>query len=125
MAEICLEKTVPQTIDAKKRMLLNNRIALWDVCKACNVKGSLDSSIKNVEPNDIGSLINASRIKVIFFNGKKACQLFERHFKYNDIGVPDWICLPSTSPANTTRYEIKLDEWKKNVTKYLDCFKKG
>ena len=48
-----LDEPVPEAIDEKKHMLLNNHIAIWDVIQSCDIKGSSDSSIKNVEPTDI------------------------------------------------------------------------
>ena len=48
-----LDEPVPEAIYEKKHMLLNNHIAIWDVIQSCDIKGSSDSSIKNVEPTDI------------------------------------------------------------------------
>ena len=45
-----LKESVPHTIEEKKAMLLARRIALWDVIQSCDIKGSSDSSIKNVQP---------------------------------------------------------------------------
>ena len=44
---------VPQSIDEKKKLLLDNGVALWDVAQSCEINGSSDSSMKNVRPNDI------------------------------------------------------------------------
>ncbi len=41
---------VPQSIEEKKALLLRNHIALHDVIHSCDIIGSSDSSIKNVEP---------------------------------------------------------------------------
>lgn len=43
---------VPQSIAEKKALLLRNHIALHDVIHSCDIIGSSDSSIKNVEPAD-------------------------------------------------------------------------
>ena len=40
-------------------MLIQHNIALWDVIHSCNIKGSGDSSITDVVPNDIESIIKA------------------------------------------------------------------
>ena len=37
-------------IDEKKKLLLDNGVALWDVAQSCEINGSSDSSIKNVVP---------------------------------------------------------------------------
>ena len=49
---------LPYTIDEKKKLLLDNNIALWDVIASCDINGSSDSSIKNVVPNDISKILN-------------------------------------------------------------------
>ncbi|MCD7949831.1 MAG: DNA-deoxyinosine glycosylase [Erysipelotrichaceae bacterium] len=44
------------TIEDKKKFLLENHIALWDVIESCDIKGSSDSSIENVKVNDINRI---------------------------------------------------------------------
>ena len=56
IANICGE-AVPETIEEKKSLLLNNGIALWDVIHSCEIEGSADSSIKNAVPNNINYII--------------------------------------------------------------------
>lgn len=89
---------VPLTIDDKKAFLAQNRIALWDVIAACDITGSSDSSIKNVQPNDISGILSKCDIKQIFVNGKTAQRYYNQYIK-QAIGR-DAICLPSTSAAN-------------------------
>lgn len=93
-----LEYPVPISIDEKKSMLLENKIALWDVINSCNINGSSDSSISCVEPNKLEMITDKCDIQHIFLNGRTA----EKYFRlYNDIDCfPESICLPSTSPAN-------------------------
>ena len=64
-----------ETIEDKKAFLLEHHIALWDVIESCEIKGSSDSSIKDVKINDIQKLINESHIHKIYTNGQKAHQL--------------------------------------------------
>ena len=99
---------VPQSIEDKKSMLLENGIALWDVIESCEIKGSSDSSIKNVVPNNIESIINTTEIKAIFCNGTKAFQLYKKHIA--TIVNVKVFCLPSTSPANAGCSQQKLTE---------------
>lgn len=88
----------PVTIDEKKEMLLRNRIAIWDVIASCEIKGSSDSSIKNVIANDFTEILAGSFINRIFANGKTAEKLYNR-YAFPVTGVPI-TALPSTSPAN-------------------------
>lgn len=69
------ETEIPLTIQEKKAFLHNNHIAVWDVIQSCDIKGSSDSSIKNVIPNDLSQILDYANIKQIFVNGKKAEQL--------------------------------------------------
>ena len=102
---------IPQTIEEKKQMLLQNGIAIWDVIQSCDIAGSSDSSIKNVVPSDIGSILKNSGIKRIYANGNMAKKLYEKYI-LPEIGVPI-IGLPSTSPANAAYSLERLKEsWK-------------
>ncbi len=102
---------MPATIEEKKMMLIKNHIALWDVIKECDIKGSSDSTIKNVIPNDIAGLISKTKIKKIFANGTKAKMLYEKHcLESTKIMIEK---LPSTSPANASwKTEKLLNAWK-------------
>lgn len=88
----------PKTIEEKKRMILSNHFAMWDVIASCEISGSSDSSIKNVVPNDIGRLLKETEIRKIYTNGGTAHKYYQRYIK-KEIGRED-IQLPSTSPAN-------------------------
>lgn len=101
---------VPVTIEEKKRFLLDNYIALWDVLAECEIAGSSDSSIKNAVPNDADIILRSADIRQIFVNGKTA----EKY--YNGFLLPKTgmkaICLPSTSPANAAKSVNDLiSEW--------------
>lgn len=99
------------TIENRKECMLINCIALWDVIESCDIYGSSDSSIKNVKVNDIISIINDSKIKTVFTNGKKSHELYNKYcFRQTHIEA---ILLPSTSPANAT-YSLDrlLENWK-------------
>lgn len=89
---------LPQTKEEKKALLLTNKIAIWDVIKSCEIKGSADSTIKNVIPNDINLLLENSHIEKIFVNGSKALKLYQKYLF--PITKVEATLLPSTSPAN-------------------------
>jgi len=98
----------------KKAFLLEHQIALWDVLKACEREGSLDSNIKNPIPNDFAELFKSyPQIKAIYFNGDPAQKLFNRLVakKMGKLQIPQYR-LPSTSPANAIPYEKKLQHWR-------------
>ena len=61
------QEPIPETIDEKKHLLLRHHIAIWDVIQSCDIKGSSDSSIKNVEPVFLRNHPNARILPRIFF----------------------------------------------------------
>ena len=99
------EEDIPETIPEKKAFLLRNHIAVWDVIHSCDIVGSSDSTIKNVIPNDLSIVLDASEIEQIFVNGKTAEKYYRKYTKERI--QRDAICLPSTSPANAA---WKLDD---------------
>ena len=106
-----LKEPVPETIEEKKVMLLAHRIALWDVIQSCDIKGSSDSSIKNVQPTDIGMILEKTNVTQIYANGNKAGQLYKRD-QFPVTGIEATV-LPSTSPANAAWSLARLCEaWK-------------
>lgn len=114
---IILNEELPQTIEGKKRMLKRHNIALWDVASSCEIENSSDSSMKNVEPNDIGIILSAAQIEHIFLNGKTAGKLFEKFFK-EKFDIPFEI-MPSTSPANAVfSLERLRKEWNR-ISKFI------
>ncbi len=89
---------VPQTVAEKKELLHRYRVALWDVIASCRITGSADSSISEVQANDLRPLLAKNPIGAIFVNGKTAARYYKRLIE-PVIGRPA-VCLPSTSPAN-------------------------
>lgn len=113
MARLC-DSAVPETIEEKKHLILDNHFALWDVIHSCDVEGSADSSIKNVVPNDISEILQNSKVSRIFVNGRKAESLYKKYIEPNT-GIKA-VCLPSTSPANASWSEDRLAEyWKQQI----------
>ena len=60
---------VPQSIAEKKALLLRNHIALHDVIHSCDIIGSSDSSIRNVEPADLERILAVTGRVAILCNG--------------------------------------------------------
>lgn len=106
-----LNEKLPESVDDKKNMLLKHNVAVWDVIASCDIKGSSDSSIVNVVPNDIEKILLHTNIKNIFVNGKTAYKLYK---KYTEPKIHmNAVCLPSTSPANAAWSEKRLiEEWR-------------
>ena len=101
----------PNNIEEKKRLLLENGIALWDVIASCEITGSSDSSIRNVKANDLTHILEEANIRQIFVNGRTAEKYFKKYIKAQT-GI-DAICQPSTSPANAAWSVPRLvEEWK-------------
>lgn len=104
----------PCTIEEKKAFLLSHGIAVWDVIASCDITGSSDSSIKNVMPNDLTTILNVADIKQIYVNGKTAEKFYNKYIKKTL--EREAICLPSTSPANAAWSVERLTEsWKQII----------
>jgi TDG/mug DNA glycosylase family protein len=107
------------TLDYPARidLVLQSRVALWDVLASVERQGSLDSAIVGDSeiPNDIlGFLGSHPGITHIFFNGAKAESAFMRHIGGS---IPArrvrLVRLPSTSPANAaTPFSAKAEAWR-------------
>ncbi|KFL33053.1 MULTISPECIES: DNA-deoxyinosine glycosylase [unclassified Sulfurospirillum] len=102
---------LPLTIEAKKAMLLEHRIAIWDVIHSCEITGSSDSSIKNVVPMDFTTLLQEASIKHIYANGATAEKLYQKYCEATTLR--SIIKLPSTSPANAAwSLEKLIEAWR-------------
>lgn len=103
-------RDVPATIAEKKALLLDNRVALWDVIASCEIAGASDSSIRNVVPADVGRILRESPIERLYANGKTAERLYRRYLE-GQIGMKI-TALPSTSPANAAySLERLIEAW--------------
>jgi hypoxanthine-DNA glycosylase len=108
--------------EEKIAFLKDKNIALWDVLYSCHREGSLDSNIKNEEPNEIESFVKCHpTLRLIVCNGTKAYKSYQKYIGPNRFPELEVIKLPSTSPVpgkyNKT-LEGKLQEWKK-IKEYL------
>jgi hypoxanthine-DNA glycosylase len=102
---------IPDAFTEKISFIQQNKIGLWDVIANCERKGSLDIHIKNHKENDIPALLQQfPKIKKILFNGKESHRYFMK--KFGNIDEIEFHLMPSTSPANTIKFEIKLVAWK-------------
>ena len=115
--------------EVEKKLLIANKIALWDVVASCRRVGSLDSAIRaeTVAPNDFESFfMEHPRVSRVFFNGGKAEELYRRLVLGEGRGncgacqaLPDdltYVRLPSTSPAMASlSFDEKLEMWRSAI----------
>lgn len=99
--------------DMRTAALTAHGIAVWDVLRSCRRIGSLDSAVEpdSMVANDFQRFFNRHpSISRVFFNGAAAEKNFNRLVRV----MPDFQYrrLPSTSPAQTMRYEDKLAAWR-------------
>ena len=105
-----LDEPLPDTIEEKKHMLFKNHIAIWDVIQSCDIKGSSDSSIRNVTPTDIRKILETADIKQVYANGNKAGALYKKY--QLPLTQKEAVVLPSTSPANAAwTFERLCEAW--------------
>ena len=100
LAQIFEESAVPSTTQERLEFVFRHGVALWDSIHSCEITGSSDSSIRNVRPNDIASLLTQTGITKVYCNGRKAYDLYGR-FCQGKTGVSA-VLLPSTSAANAS-----------------------
>jgi hypoxanthine-DNA glycosylase len=103
----------------RKAVLIENRIAVWDVLQSCSRKGSLDSNINlaTIVINDFADFFTEYQaINQVFFNGKMAEKLYHKHIfpaLNHRFSYLEYQCLPSTSPAYASlNLEKKIEAWK-------------
>ena len=110
MAQV-LDCAVPESVEQKKTMLLTHHVAVWDVIASCEITGSSDASIRDVVPNDLSSILSHADIQVIYTNGSKAHQLYQKYIY--PVNGREAHLLPSTSPANAGySLERLVEAWK-------------
>lgn len=103
--------------DDRVAALGGHGLAVWDVLRSCRRVGSLDSAVEpaSMVANDFRALFDEHpHITRVFFNGAAAEKNFNRLVRV----APDlrYRRLPSTSPAQTMRYEDKLAAWRQAIT---------
>lgn len=106
----------PKTIEERKAFLIKNKIALYDVVFACDIYGSSDATIENVEPINLEEILTEyPNVKKIYTTGKKAKELYDKYL-LPQTGI-EAISLPSSSSANASMSLDKLVEAYKVILK--------
>ncbi len=104
--------------EPRLKTLLRHRIGLWDIIGTCKREGSLDSNIRNPGHNDFSRVTGvAKKLRRVCFNGKTAGKMEPL---FADWGF-ETVVLPSSSAANTMRFEEKLKEWSRLRTSAAEC----
>lgn len=116
--------TLEESIAAKRRLLLEHGIALWDAIASCDIKGSSDASIKNVVPAQVERVLEAAHIGAVICNGGTAGRLYKRYLQWQ-VGLAAHV-LPSTSPANAAwQLERLTARWQEELLPLLEAAKTG
>ena len=113
-----LEIIFNEKIIDHKEFLLKHNIALWDSVKSCEIRGSSDASIRNIKVNELWKVTKNSNIKMVFTNGKKAYEIYQKYI-YPKTLIPATY-LTSTSPAFASKRLEDLVEDYKIILNYLD-----
>ena len=85
-------------------------VGLWDVVRSARRAGSLDTAIREHQPNALAELAaTLPGLAAIAFNGGTAAKIGRATLGQD----PPWalVSLPSSSPAHTLRFEAKLCQW--------------
>ena len=100
--------------DQKIWLLKESKIALWDMVKECRRENSLDSSLEEIEVNDLAQFLEEhSSIKKVAFTGRLAEKLFQMHFDYLEM---ETVYLPSPSAAYAKMsFEQKLEIYREKL----------
>ena len=100
MLALVYGEDVPSDIPAKKKLLLDHQLALWDTAAQCEIEGSRDSSIRSAVPTDLSIVFAGAEIKRVLCNGQTAGRLYQR-LQQPLTGIQAMV-LPSTSPLNAS-----------------------
>ncbi|TFG87556.1 MAG: DNA-deoxyinosine glycosylase [Chromatiales bacterium] len=105
--------------ESRLGILMDRRIALWDVLASCYRPGSMDADIRTGDAlaNDFSAFFSAHPAVVrVFFNGATAHKFYERLVVPALDGADDRLRyerLPSSSPANAAmRLKEKVRVWR-------------
>lgn len=101
---------LPADYGGRLQWLLARGLGLWDVYAACEREGSLDTSIRNAQPNDFAALARRlPGLRALAHNGGESWK-HARHAAKLGLSVHK---LPSSSPANASwTFERKLAAWR-------------
>ncbi|MFV0527221.1 MAG: DNA-deoxyinosine glycosylase [Lachnospiraceae bacterium] len=104
---------LPVSYEERTAMLLAHHVALWDVLHAARRENSLDTNIRDRQPNDLpGFLQEHPDIRFIILNGSEAHKSYLRYFK--ELAIP-YAAVRSSSPVpskSCNTLEEKIGQWR-------------
>jgi len=105
------EELSAMTYDDRLARLAARGIALWDVVSEARRMGSLDGAIRGATSNRLADFVATHpQLRAVAFNGKTAARL--GRVALSGCGAIEMVDLPSSSPANTIAFAVKLEQWK-------------
>ena len=116
LAAIWNQPLTDMPYDDRLLAIRHKGLGLWDVYAGCEREGSLDSAIRNAQPNDVSGLrARCPQLQAIAHNGGESF----RHARHTQaLGLPVYR-LPSTSPANASwSFERKLAAWREVLQRH-------
>lgn len=115
--EILFKENLSTDISERKEFLLNHKISIYDSIYKCDIIGSSDATIQNVEVADLSEIFKKAKIEEVFCNGKTSYKYYKKYHS-KKFGIKE-ISLPSTSPANA-RYRLDdlVNKWK-DILEYV------
>jgi hypoxanthine-DNA glycosylase len=96
--------------EARLEQLRSHGVGLWDVVRSARRSGSLDTAIRDHQPNALADLAaTLPDLVAIAFNGGTASKIGRPALGPD----PRWalVSLPSSSPAYTLGFDVKQAQW--------------
>jgi hypoxanthine-DNA glycosylase len=111
LLESAAQVSLPEDYEARLAALQAVGVGLWDVVHSAQRVGSLDGAIRAHQPNALAEFAaTLPRLRAIAFNGGKAAAIGAPQLAGRTAAI--LIPLPSSSPANTTPFEVKRAAWR-------------
>lgn len=90
----------PLDYEARLEALLAAKVGLWDTVASARRIGSLDTAIREAEPNPLADLaVSLPGLRAVGFNGKASARIGMPQLAHTGLAL---IPLPSSSPANAS-----------------------
>jgi hypoxanthine-DNA glycosylase len=109
MSDVVGADLVSMSYDGRLQALLRAGVGLWDVVASATRRGSLDTAIRDHQPNALAELVESlPELRAVAFNGTKSAEIGRKALAGAGLEL---IALPSSSPAYTLAFDAKLKPW--------------